>query len=44
MKYLGDANLTIQQLKDHLKEGNADQIMKRMTAYSSNITGSDSYW
>ena len=41
---LGDAALTISELKEHLKNGSSDSIMKRMTAYSSNITGSDSYW
>ena len=41
---LGDASLTINELKEHLKNGSGDSIMKRMTAYSSNITGSDSYW
>ena len=41
---LGDASLTISELKQHLTNGNGDSIMKRMTAYSSNITGSDSYW
>ncbi len=32
------------ELKDHLKAGKGEEIMKRMTAYSANITGSDSYW
>ena len=41
---LGDASLTINELKQHLNNGNGDSIMKRMTAYSANITGSDSYW
>jgi hypothetical protein len=40
----GDANLTMNELKDHLKAGKGEEIMKRMTAYSANITGSDSYW
>ena len=45
-KYIlkGDANLTISELKDHLLNGNGEKIMQRMTAYSANITGSDSYW
>ena len=46
LKYnkIGDANLTMNELKDHLKTGKGEEIMKRMTAYSANITGSDSYW
>ncbi len=32
------------ELKEHLTNGKSEQIMKRMTAYSANITGSDSYW
>ena len=44
LKSSGDVNLTIDELKDHLTDGNADGIMKRMTSYSSNITRSDAYW
>ena len=29
---------------ESLTNGNAQNIMKRMTAYSANITGSDAYW
>jgi hypothetical protein len=41
---VGDANLTIQELKQAIYNGDANRIMKRMSAYSSNVTGSDSYW
>jgi hypothetical protein len=41
---LGDANLTVKELKDGLTNGNGEMIMKRMSAYSANITGSNSYW
>ena len=40
----GDANLTISELKAAISNGDSSQLMKRMCAYSSNITGSDSYW
>ncbi len=40
----GDANLTISDLKQAIYNGDANGIMKRMSAYSSNITGSDAYW
>ena len=40
----GDANLTISELKEQLKSGSGVNIMQRMSAYSANITGSDSYW
>jgi len=41
---LGDANLTVKELKDGLTNGNGEMIMKRMSAYSANIIGSNSYW
>ena len=40
----GDANLNISELKAAISNGDSSQLMKRMCAYSSNITGSDSYW
>ena len=39
-----DANLTIRELKALINSGNSSQILQRMSAYSSNITGCDSYW
>jgi hypothetical protein len=36
--------MTMQDLKDCLDNGKADEIMKRMSAYSANITGSNAYW
>ncbi len=30
---LGDANLTVKELKDGLTNGNGEMIMKRMSAY-----------
>jgi hypothetical protein len=41
---LGNANLTVKELKDGLTNGNGEMVMKRMSAYSANITGSNSYW
>jgi len=40
----GDAVLTMAQLKEKLINGQSEMLMKRMSAYSANITGSDSYW
>ena len=40
----GDANLTIAELKDAINRRECTQLLNRMSAYSSNITGSDSYW
>jgi hypothetical protein len=40
----GDAALTIEELIESTKTGQAEQIMKRMSAYSANITGSNAYW
>jgi hypothetical protein len=40
----GDGNLTINELKNLVTSGECQNILKRMTAYSSNITGSNSYW
>ncbi len=31
-------------MKSAISNGKSDEIMKRMTAYSGNITGSYSYW
>ncbi|RNA27124.1 ATP-dependent DNA helicase PIF1, partial [Brachionus plicatilis] len=39
-----ESNLSVKDLKDLLKTGESDTFMKKMSAYSSNITGSDSYW
>ncbi|CAF0951603.1 unnamed protein product [Brachionus calyciflorus] len=39
-----EANLTIEDLKNLLKTGESEQFMKKLSAYSSNITGSDPYW
>ncbi len=32
------------ELKEHLNNNQGDKILLRMTAYSANVTGSDSYW
>ncbi|RNA24394.1 ATP-dependent DNA helicase PIF1 [Brachionus plicatilis] len=40
----GDANLTLTDLKKMINDGSAEQILKRMTPYSANITGSNAYW
>ena len=40
----GDANLTIAELKDAINRRECTQLLNRMSAYSSNITGSDFYW
>ena len=32
------------ELKEHLNNNQGEQLMLRMSAYSANITGSDSYW
>ena len=39
-----DANLTISELKSIINSGNSMQLLQRMSAYSSNVTGCDSYW
>ena len=39
-----DSNLTMAELKEHLKNNGCEQIMQRMNSYAANITGSDSYW
>ena len=39
-----DNNLTIRELKDSIRTGDSVNILSRMSAYSSNVTGSDSYW
>ena len=39
-----EANLTINELKSLINSGESDKLMKKMSAYSSNITGSDPYW
>jgi hypothetical protein len=39
-----DANLTIEELKSSIRSGDASNILSRMSAYSSNLTGSDAYW
>ena len=40
----GDTNLTISELKQGILSGDCSGIIKRMSAYAANITGSDSYW
>jgi len=32
------------ELKQQMNNNGGEQIMQRMTAYSANITGSESYW
>ena len=39
-----EANLTISELKQLINNGQSSQILQRMSAYSSNITGCDAYW
>jgi hypothetical protein len=39
-----DANLTISELKEIIGNNESNELMKRMSAYASNITGSDAYW
>ncbi|RMZ94086.1 ATP-dependent DNA helicase PIF1 [Brachionus plicatilis] len=39
-----DASLSISDLKELLKTGQSDTLMKKMSAYCANITGSDAYW
>jgi hypothetical protein len=39
-----DANLSISELKSIIQSGNSMQLLQRMSAYSSNVTGCDSYW
>ena len=39
-----DANMSIKELKESMSNGDSENIMRRMSSYSSNITGSDSYW
>jgi hypothetical protein len=39
-----DANMTIQELKNMISSGESDSLMKRLSSYSANVTGSDSYW
>jgi hypothetical protein len=39
-----DANLTIQELKGLIRTGDSTNLLKRMSAYSANITNSDPYW
>ena len=41
---LGDANLTMAELKALINSGDSMQILKRMSAYSSIKTGCDAYW
>lgn len=36
--------MSMGELKECLKNGKSDMIMKRMTAYTANVSGSDSYW
>lgn len=42
----GDSNLSINDLKKMLNSNTheATELMKRMCAYSANITGSDAFW
>ena len=40
----GDTNLTISELKQGVLSGDCSGIIKRMSVYAANITGSDSYW
>ncbi|RNA07296.1 ATP-dependent DNA helicase PIF1 [Brachionus plicatilis] len=40
----GDANMTINELKKMLNDGSAEQLLRKMTPYSANITGSNAYW
>ncbi len=39
-----DANLTIEQLKRLMTNGDSTGFMKKMSSYAANITGSDAYW
>ena len=43
-QHTDDANLTIADLKDKLRDGTGEELLQRMSAYSANITGSDPYW
>ncbi|CAF1006740.1 unnamed protein product [Brachionus calyciflorus] len=38
-----DANLTIKDLKELINNGQSDTLMKKMSTYASNFTGSDAY-
>ena len=39
-----DLNLTIEDLKNSINSPDQDAILNRMSAFTSNITGSSSYW
>ena len=39
-----DKNLTIGQLKSMIGTNDSEELIKRMSSYCSNVTGSDSYW
>jgi hypothetical protein len=36
-----DAHMTIQELKNMISSGESDSLMKRLSSYSANVTGSD---
>ena len=40
----GEANLTINELQDIVREGSHATIMKKLMIYAKNVTGTNAYW
>ncbi|XP_066921730.1 uncharacterized protein [Clytia hemisphaerica] len=40
----GEANLTINELQDMVREGSHATIMKKLMRYAKNVTGTNAYW
>jgi len=40
----GDANLTIDELQDMVRNGSHTSVIKRLMRYAKNVTGTNAYW